>query len=235
MAGAAALRAGAGLVTVASAADRLAMLELMTERLPSTWTELQHASARQNVIALGPGLGTERGAMARDAVALAPQAVVVDADGLNSLAGHPWKAAGVRVLTPHPGEMSRLCGETTAKVQADRLGIARRFAQEHNCILVLKGHRSVIAMPDGRSWINPTGSPAMATGGTGDILTGLIAGLLAQFPGDPKAAVIAGVYLHGLAGELGAAELGEPGLVATDLLAYLPEAISDCQNVPDEL
>jgi NAD(P)H-hydrate epimerase len=235
MAGIAALRAGAGLVTVASTADRLATLELMTERLPTSWADLERVAVRQNVIALGPGLGTEHGAMVRDAVKAASQAMVVDADGLNCLAGHSWKASGIRVLTPHPGEMSRLRGTPTAEVQANRLGVARQFALEHSCILVLKGHRSVIAMPDGRVWINPTGSPAMATGGTGDILTGILAGLIAQFPQDPEAAAIAGVYLHGLAGELGAVQLGEQALAATDLLAYLSEAISDCQNVSDEL
>src|SRR5207302_6795013 len=109
----------------------------------------------------------------------------------------------------------------------DRIGTARSFAQQHGVAVVLKGNRSVIAFPDGRVYINSTGSPALATGGTGDVLTGMIAGLLAQFPDDTEAAVLAGVYLHGRAGELGAAALGEKPLIATDLFHYLPEAICE--------
>jgi NAD(P)H-hydrate epimerase len=161
--------------------------------------------------------------------------MVIDADGLNSIAGFEWRPEALRVLTPHPGEMARLSGKTTAEVQQNRLETARAYAEAHDCILVLKGHRTVIAMRDGRAWINPTGSPAMATGGTGDILTGLIAGLLAQFPDDPEAAVLAGVYLHGSCGAIGAADVGEKPLLATGLLTYLPEAIDACTQIPDEL
>ena len=106
----------------------------------------------------------------------------------------------IRILTPHPGEMARLTGKTTAEVQADRIGAARSYATEHGVTLVLKGQRTVIAFPDGRVWINPTGTPAMGTGGTGDILTGMTTGLLAQFPERADLAVAAAVYLHGLAG-----------------------------------
>ena len=112
--------------------------------------------------------------------------MVIDADGLNVLAGQEWQGRGVRILTPHPGEMSRLANCSTADVQANRVQIAQDYAVAHGCILVLKGHRTVIALPDGRTWINPTGSPAMSTGGTGDILTGLIAGTLAQSPETPQ-------------------------------------------------
>jgi ADP-dependent NAD(P)H-hydrate dehydratase / NAD(P)H-hydrate epimerase len=161
----------------------------------------------------------------------------VDADGLNALAGAKWPGATekLRVLTPHPGEMARLCGKTVAEVQDDRVSIARAFAAEKQVCLVLKGQRTLIAFPDGRVGINPTGSPAMATGGTGDILTGLIAGLLAQFPDDAEQAIAAAVYLHGLAGELGAAQLGEKSLIATDLLRYLPAALEECAKFPDRL
>ncbi len=127
--------------------------------------------------------------------------------------------------------MSRLTGRMTAEVQADRIGIARAYAMEHTVTLVLKGQRTVIALPDGRVWINPTGTPAMGTGGTGDILTGLIAGLLAQFPDRPDEAVAAAVYLHGRAGELGAQANGEQYLIATDLLQYLPDAMEECADV----
>jgi hydroxyethylthiazole kinase-like uncharacterized protein yjeF len=130
------------------------------------------------------------------------------------------------VLTPHPGEMARLTGKTTAQVQQDRVGTASAFAMTRGVTLVLKGQRTVIAFPDGRVWINPTGTPALGTGGSGDILTGMISGFLAQFPKQPDQAVAAAVYLHGLAGEIGARALGEKSLIATDVLKYLPDAIS---------
>jgi len=129
--------------------------------------------------------------------------------------------------------MARLAGSTTAEVQADRVGAARSFAVKHGVTLVLKGHRTLIAFSDGRVWINPTGTPALATGGTGDILTGTIAGLLAQFPDDPDRATAAAVYIHGLAGEIGAAELGEKSLIATDLLRFYPAAMHAC--VPNRI
>ncbi|MEO7651656.1 MAG: NAD(P)H-hydrate dehydratase, partial [Bryobacteraceae bacterium] len=235
MAGIAALRAGAGLVTVACSESSLAAIapELMTVRLPGV-AELAAVVANRDVVALGPGLGTapEIVALARTAMNDLPQPMVIDADGLNALAGAEWSGTGkVRVLTPHPGEMSRLTGKPTSDVQADRVTAARTFAISRGVTLVLKGQRSLIAFADGRVWVNPTGTPAMATGGSGDILTGLIAGLLAQFPGDPDQAVAAAVYLHGLCGELGARELGEKSLIATDLLRYLPAAIHACATL----
>jgi hydroxyethylthiazole kinase-like uncharacterized protein yjeF len=151
--------------------------------------------------------------------------MVIDADGLNSIAGSDFRGRGVEtILTPHPGEMARLTG---SKVE-DRLVTARGFAKERNVCLVLKGHRTLIAFPDGRVWINPTGSPAMAKGGSGDILTGLIAGLVAQFPKDIGTAVRAAVWLHGRAGQIGAEDLAEQCVIATDLLHYLPRAIHEC-------
>src|ERR1035438_3024869 len=152
---------------------------------------------------------------------------------------HGQRPAGapprIRILTPHPGEMARLTGKTTAEVQADRIGAARTYAMGHGVTLVLKGQRTVIAFPDGRGWINPTGTPAMGKGGTGDILTGMIAGLLGQFPKEPGPAIAAAVYLHGLAGELGAAALTEKCLTATDLLRYLPAALEECARLPHRL
>jgi len=118
-----------------------------------------------------------------------------------------------------------------SQIQADRVGLARAFAQERGVHLVLKGNRTVIAAPDGRVWINPTGSPALATGGTGDVLTGLIAGLLAQFPDQVDASILAAVYLHGRCGELGAAARGEKSLIATDLFTYLPEAMREAADL----
>jgi NAD(P)H-hydrate epimerase len=235
MAGLSALRAGAGLVTVASSAPTLRTLELMTEALPYTYEALEKAAARKTVLAIGPGLGSDPQLvnLVRQSMADSEQPLVVDADGLNALAGSDWNAgARLRVLTPHPGEMSRLCGKPISEVQSDRLGTARSLAESRGAVVVLKGHRTVIAFPDGRAWINPPGSPAMATGGTGDILTGLVAGMLAQFPRQHEAAILAAVYLHGLSGEIGAAAIGEQCLIATDLLTYLPEAMRNCAAVP---
>lgn len=237
MTGLAALRAGAGLVTVAAATNGFAVPELMTVPQMSGFPDLESRAERMNVLAIGPGLGTETPApeLVFDAVTRAKQICVIDADGLNVLAGRDWKSPQLRVVTPHPGEMARLAGRSVSEVQSDRIEVARAYAAEHTCLVVLKGHRTIVAMPDGRAWVNPTGTPALATGGSGDVLTGLIAGLLAQYPGEAEAAVLAAVYLHGLAAHLGAARWGDKSLIATDLLGYLPEAIRECQNVPDEL
>lgn len=239
--GMAALRAGAGLVTVSSEDSAIPVIaghaaELMT--IPLDAGRLDALVEHKDVIAIGPGLGTHPDtiAMVRRAVAELAQPMVVDADALNALAGSDWSGNGkTRVLTPHPGEMARLSGKTTAEISADRVGAARGLATARQVTLVLKGERTVIAFGDGRVWINPTGTPAMATGGTGDILTGLIAGLLGQFPREPDLAVAAAVYLHGLAGELGAAALTEKCLVATDLLRYLPAALEECARFPHRL
>lgn len=254
MAGTSALRAGAGLVTVASAQSAISAVaayaaELMTEPLPETETgsvsleafdyeRLQNIARNKDVIALGPGLGThpETVALVRRLQQESAQPMVIDADGLNALAGSDWSSGErFRVLTPHPGEMARLCAKSIAEVEAERVASAREFAKQRQVCLVLKGQRSLIAFPNGQVWINPTGTPAMATGGAGDILTGLIAGFLGQFPKERELAVAAAVYLHGLAGELGAAELGEKALIATDLLRYLPQAMHECANLPDRL
>jgi len=131
--------------------------------------------------------------------------------------------------------MARLTGLGTEEVQADRAGVARAFAIQKRVTLVLKGHRTVIAFPNGEVFVNPSGTPALATGGTGDILTGLIAGLCAQFRVYRDEAVLAAVWLHGRAGELGAEEWGEECLIATDLLKHLPEAMEECAEAFDEL
>jgi NAD(P)H-hydrate epimerase len=228
MTGMGALRAGAGLVTVAASepASRWTP-ELMTAPLDLS------AAAGKDVVAIGPGLGATTDAAELVSRALTLEApVVVDADGLNVLPESPL-GPGVRVLTPHPGEMARLTGLSNHDVLANRVEVARKLALDRSACVVLKGYRSLIAFPDGQVWVNPTGTPAMGTGGTGDILTGIVAGLLAQFPDHPAAAVLAAVYLHGRAGQLGAAELGEKSLIATDLLRYLPTAMEECARVPD--
>jgi NAD(P)H-hydrate epimerase len=238
MAGLAALRAGAGLVTVASMADRFRRPELMTAPLPRSWEELLKSCERKTVLAVGPGLGSSDAAVAvaRAAIETSELPVIADADALNALAGHNWRAAGAtRILTPHPGEMARLTGLSTRDVQAGRIDVAREYARAHGCLLVLKGYRTIIALPDGRAWINPTGTPALAKGGTGDVLTGLIAGFVAQSEASPERAVIAAVYLHGLAAQAGEAVWGERSLLATDLLQYLPEAMRECTRLSDVL
>jgi ADP-dependent NAD(P)H-hydrate dehydratase / NAD(P)H-hydrate epimerase len=154
-------------------------------------------------------------------------ALVLDADGLNAFEGRASELNGKgrsMVITPHPGEMARLAGSTVAAVQRDRIDVARTFAREHELIVVLKGHRTLIAQPDGTVWVNATGNPGMATGGTGDILTGMVAGLIAQNPEHIVEAVIAAVHLHGLAGDLARESMGEHSLVATDLIKALPKA-----------
>jgi ADP-dependent NAD(P)H-hydrate dehydratase / NAD(P)H-hydrate epimerase len=249
MAGIAALRAGAGLSTVASAASAITAIasyapEIMTEPLAETESgaiamrapddpALAAITDKKSVIAIGPGMGqrAETVQFIRRFVQESKTPMVVDADALNALAGQRSRFEGPRIFTPHPGEMSRLTGKTIAEIQADRIGHARAFATEHGVYLVLKGNRSVIAFPDGRVWINLTGSPAMATGGTGDVLTGMIAGLLAQFPEQLESALLAAVYLHGRAGELGADAIGEKSFMATDLFEFLPEAMREISDL----
>lgn len=243
MAGIAALRSGAGLVTVASAAAAVPLIaatqmELMTESLPQTdfggiaaraYTQVEALTQRMSIVALGPGIGNqpETVSFVKTMYDRMPLPLVLDADALNAIPGPFIRPGGPRILTPHPGEMARLCSCTTEQVQADRIGIARNYALHRGVTVVLKGQRTVIAFPDGRVWINPTGTPAMATGGSGDILTGMITGMMAQFPNDADYAIGAAVWLHGRAGELGAAKLGEKSLLATDLLTYLPEAMRE--------
>ena len=228
MAGLAALRAGAGLVTVATEeSERSAVTALAPELMTQSITG---DAGDRDVIAVGPGLGhdPELASLAQRLFAKSALPLVVDADGLNALAGTSFRGPGPwRVLTPHPGEMARLAGLRATEIQADRLGIARRFAIDRHVVLVLKGYRTLIAFPDGRVFVNPTGTPAMATAGSGDILTGLLAGLLAQWPDRREAATLAAVWLHGRAGELAAAASAEQSVIATDLLRFLPGAIHD--------
>lgn len=250
------LRAGAGLVTVATAASAQDLLvgqvlpEVMTEPLAETGNgaisdeSLPRAvelARRRTVLTVGPGISSSGDETRRFVVELVSGRklpMVIDADGLNALA--PWPA-GIRgsddlpiIVTPHPGEMARLTGLTTEEVNADRIATARGFAARSGAITVLKGSRTVIASPDGEVWINPTGNPGMATAGSGDVLTGIISGLLAQRPGDPVGAAVAGVYLHGLAGDLAAAGLGQRSVIASDLIAHLSRALIASGDTTDE-
>jgi hydroxyethylthiazole kinase-like uncharacterized protein yjeF len=242
-----AMRAGAGLVMAAVPAPALAVVasfapELMT--LPLAVTGAGQIAAKniekkrvaalmegKTVLAIGPGLGqgAETAKFLTGLLRATKIPAVIDADALNILAAKPAllkKLAKGRtlVLTPHPGEMARLAGTTIAKVQANRLRTARDFAERMGVTLVLKGARTLIAHPDGRVAINTSGNPAMAKGGSGDVLTGLIAGLLAQYPHDPAQAVEAAVYLHGLAADFAVREGDQHTLLATDSLRQLARA-----------
>jgi len=192
-------------------------------------------------LALGPGISTQPQVqeLLREIIPVVPVPLVIDADGITSLALQPEILKQCRssvVLTPHPGEMARLAGITTEAVQADRIGVAKDFAATYGCIVVLKGSKTVISTPDGEVYINSTGNPGMASGGAGDVLTGMIGGLMAQgLP--PLEAATWGVYLHGLAGDIAAHELGEIPLIAGDLIDYLPDALREVKarvNVNDQ-
>jgi hydroxyethylthiazole kinase-like uncharacterized protein yjeF len=224
----AAYRSGAGLVTVSSPAGPSNHPELMTEPLTDA-NQLFNLLKTMTVLALGPGLGTapETVQLVKTVYEQADLPAVVDADALNALAGQLPRTDKIRILTPHPGEMGRLLNKSTKQVQADRVALAQNFAAETGAAIVLKGDRTIIAFPDKETWVNPTGSPALAKGGTGDILTGVIAGVVAQHAHDWKRAVVAAVWLHGRAGELAGAHWGEESTLATDLLNYLPEAIHE--------
>ena len=239
MASLAALRAGAGLVTAAVAESILPEVasvtpELMTIPLKETIygavdaerTDFDALLEKITVVAIGPGLGQTPAAedFVLKMLEKAEVPLVIDADALNILAKHPEKIGGggrTRVLTPHPGEMARLAGISTKEVQANREALAREFAIRHRVTLVLKGWRTLIAHPDGSMAINTTGNPGMAKGGSGDILTGIVAALLAQHPDRPVDAVNAAVYLHGLAADFAVREQDEHTLLATDVVAHL--------------
>jgi len=254
MAGFSALRAGAGLATIATPKSVLTTVagfhpEVMTEPLPETEegtiglraleAGLKALLERKTVIAVGPGISRNREtaefvrALVKPGVVPLDVTIVLDADALNAFEGVAAQLNGRGrsvVITPHPGEMARLTGLKISEIQANRLDVARRFVREHELIVVLKGHRTLIASPDGTVWVNSTGNPGMATGGTGDILTGMVAGLIAQHPQQVLEATALAVYLHGLAGDLAAAAVGETSLVATDLVRFLPEAFAKVRN-----
>lgn len=250
MAGMSALRAGAGLATVATAKSVLPTVaafypELMTEPLPETAAGTIATEARLRsdellknvtVLAIGPGISRDphTTTFVRSLVANAKQPMVLDADGLNAFQGHTHEMNGsgrTLVITPHPGEMGRLAACSTKDVQNDRLGVARHFAREHNVIVVLKGNRTLVVQPNGDAWVNTTGNPGMSTGGTGDILTGMVAAMIGQHPSDPMLAVCAAVNLHGLAGDVMREVMGEHSLVATDLLRGLPDAFERTRKI----
>jgi len=245
MSSVAALRAGAGLVTAAIAESILPTVaavtpELMTVALlEGTHGEISSRNLeaalldpileKKSVIAIGPGLGQEEEAVSFFLGLLERVKVpmVIDADALNALAANPGKLNGrgrLLVLTPHPGEMARLAGMSIPEVEADREGIARQFATSHAVTLVLKGWRTIIAHPDGRMAISTTGNPGMAKGGSGDILTGIVAAMIAQYPEQPAEAVEAAIYLHGLAADFAVSWQDQHTLLAMDTVSHLYEA-----------
>ncbi|MPM43687.1 Bifunctional NAD(P)H-hydrate repair enzyme Nnr [bioreactor metagenome] len=242
------LRTGAGLVTLGIAESlnyimEVKLTEVITRPLPESaggtigrkaLPYIEDMASKSKVLAIGPGLGRndETMAVVRETIKNAECPLVIDADALNALVGHTDllnQAKALPVVTPHPGEMARLMGLTVKDVSKDRVGIARRAAGLWGAIVVLKGARTIVAYPDGEVYINTTGNPGMATGGTGDVLTGVIAGLIAQGL-TTHAAAVAGVHIHGLAGDIAAAS-GTIGLIAGDVVAAMPAAIIGIQGI----
>ncbi len=243
----AAMRSGAGLVTLGVPASlntalETMLLEVMTVPLPETdqgalstlaLGPLDKLLTSKRCLTLGPGLGTaaQTGQLVRQLLHSCTIPMVIDADGLNLMAGHDAIFEDLQapvVLTPHPGEMARLTGYTTTRVQRNRVDCAREFATRTGTILVLKGASTVVALPDGNIHVNLTGNPGMASGGQGDVLTGLIAGLITQGL-SPETAAVAGVYLHGAAADTIAA--GTPvGYLASDVIQQIPGELAALQN-----
>ncbi len=238
-----AMRAGAGLVTLGvpesinTILETLAV-EVMTEPLPDAGGILSEAAfdkiimlaKGKRVMAIGPGLGqfAQTQQLIRRMIWESHTPMVIDADGLNALSGHTEMLKQLRVpviLTPHPGEMARLVNITTSEVQQDRITCARQFAKTYRVYLVLKGAGTVVAIPDGRVFVNPSGNSGMASGGMGDVLTGIITGLLAQGI-SPEIAACAGVYLHGAAADVLAETTGAYGFLASEVMAEIPHRIA---------
>ncbi len=246
-------RSGTGLVTVGIPKSLNPIMEqktteAMTEPLPETDLEtlgsdsieraLEIANEKKTAIAIGPGISTsnETREFLYEIIRNSELPMVIDADALTLIADNPkvLNEAGTPViLTPHPGEMSRLAGITTEEVQADRIGVALDFSAKYNVYLVLKGARSIISTPEGEVFINTTGNAGMASGGMGDVLTGIIGGFLAQGI-DPVDACKLGVFVHGVAGDLLARENGEAGIIATDVANTLPKAIRDIPQMDEQ-
>jgi hydroxyethylthiazole kinase-like uncharacterized protein yjeF len=249
-----ALRIGTGLVTLGIPATLNPILEVklteaMTEPLPDLATgylsteslvRIKDLLEEKTALALGPGISTQPH-IQELILELLPQIkvpMVIDADAITALALRREVLKECKspiVLTPHPGEMARLMGTTTKVIQDDRMGVAKDFADSYGCIVVLKGNRTVIASPQGEIYINPSGNPGMASGGTGDVLTGMIGGLLAQGI-SPLEASKWGVYLHGLAGDIAREKVGEIPLIASDIINHIPSALKEikaCGNNND--
>ncbi|MBW2653915.1 MAG: NAD(P)H-hydrate dehydratase [Deltaproteobacteria bacterium] len=239
----AAMRCGTGLVTlgIAKSLNKIIeplVIEPMTHPLPekengflsdNCFDDIQTLLKDKQALAIGPGLGTRNGTrqLVSKLIEKSNVPLIIDADAINCIAQTPEilkKKKSPAILTPHPGEMARLCNMTTSDIQADRIGIASRFAKAYDVTLVLKGAQTLVSLPDGRSFICPTGNPGMASGGMGDVLTGMIAGFYPQ-KFSPEKASLAGVFIHGLCADILAKEIGAFGFVATDMIQMIPKTI----------
>ncbi len=247
----AAMRCGAGLVTVAIPHTLNLTLQkkicpvIMTLSLPQTKEQTFAAVAlaslkkiwnKFDAVAIGPGMGQNKSTQKfiRDFIAVCPKPMVIDADALNALANRANR--GQRpifkikigrcppIITPHPGEMARLIGKSVKAVESDRKTIALNFARQNHCVVLLKGHRTIVASPEGKVYVNRTGNAGMATAGSGDVLTGMIAALLGQGMG-PFEAAKTGAYLHGKAGDLAVKTIAQASLIAADLIECLPKIL----------
>jgi NAD(P)H-hydrate epimerase len=236
----AALRMGAGLVTLAipkslNAIMEMKLTEVMTEPLPETpkqtlslraFSSIVRLCENKKAVIIGPGLGTfkETQSLVLKLIRTLEIPIILDADGLTALATQP-KTLPIKnrsvILTPHPGEMARLIRSTVKEVLEDRIGLSKNFSQTQHVHLILKGHPTLIATPKGEVFINPTGNPGMASGGTGDVLTGMIGGLVCQ-GFDLLSSLQIAVYLHGMAGDEGVEEVGEKSLIASDIIEKIP-------------
>jgi ADP-dependent NAD(P)H-hydrate dehydratase / NAD(P)H-hydrate epimerase len=225
-----AIRAGAGLVTVMTDAETAKLVHAGSiESMTSSEEDLAAFLRNKSAALVGPGLRDDEEAYERTRalVSAIELPLVIDASGLNAFAARANELnprALPRVITPHPGELARIFGTDTSAIARDRIGAAREAARACRCVVVLKGHQSLVAEPDGHVFVNPTGNPGMASGGMGDVLGGIIAALLARGT-DPLDAACAGVYLHGLAGDILKDEFGDTGLAAMDLADRVPLAI----------
>lgn len=249
-----AMRTGAGLVTLGipkslySIVAKRVFLEVMAKPLQETknktlavnaYKEIIDSAKKADVLAIGPGLSRNPSTkeLVRKLIVQINRPMVIDADGLNALVGHldilrktPACPAGrqdarrTTLLTPHPGEFSRLIGKPAAFIQKNREMLVKSFANDYNVVLILKGHKTVVAAPGKKIYVNKTGNPGMATAGSGDVLTGMLAALMGQGLGGFEAAK-SGVYLHGLAGDLAAKEKTQAGMLASDIIDKIPEAI----------
>jgi NAD(P)H-hydrate epimerase len=242
----AAMRCGTGLVTLGVAKslnERIEpqVIEPMTHPLPEKekgvlsdhcFDEIQTLLKGKQALALGPGIGIRRNTkkLVHKLIEKSAVPIIIDADAINCIAEKPevlLRKNVPAILTPHPGEMARLCDMTTLDIQADRIGIASQFSKKFNTIVVLKGAQTVVSFPDGRSSICPTGNPGMASGGMGDVLTGMIAGFCAQ-GFSPEKASLAGVYIHGLSADILSKDIGAFGFVAMDMIQMIPKTIHHC-------
>ncbi|MDD5431768.1 MAG: NAD(P)H-hydrate dehydratase [Candidatus Omnitrophica bacterium] len=240
----AAIRSGAGLVTLGIPKSlnnpiiKIKPKEVMTLPLPETkqvslgikaFSLIKDFMVKADVLVLGPGLSQDNQTLqlARKIVYTIKKPTVIDADGLNALVGNLDVFQGTKILTPHPGEMARLLGIEVSDVQKNRKKLAKELAKDYNCIVVLKGHKTIVADSKGKTFLNTTGNPGMATAGSGDVLSGIIGAFLGQGLTGFEAAKY-GVYLHGVAGDLAALKKTQISLIASDIIAKIPEAIKRC-------